>query len=79
MGSLARFVLCLRGCFPGPSDTFFGAPSARIKDQDLDKVQAKVIYTSMGMLLDNVELRAACFRAYERQSIAAMIPNGSCP
>ncbi|MBI3303896.1 MAG: amidohydrolase [Deltaproteobacteria bacterium] len=42
-------------------------PAARIKDQDLDGVQAEVIYTSMGMPLyglDDAELRAACFRAY---------------
>src|SRR2546428_7062596 len=42
-------------------------PAARIKDQDLDGVQAEVIYTSMGMPLyglDDVELRTACFRAY---------------
>jgi predicted TIM-barrel fold metal-dependent hydrolase len=42
-------------------------PAARIKDQDLDGVRAEVIYTSMGMPLyglDDVELRTACFRAY---------------
>src|SRR2546425_10723371 len=42
-------------------------PAARIKDQDLDGVQAEVSYTSMGMPLyglDDVELRTACFRAY---------------
>jgi predicted TIM-barrel fold metal-dependent hydrolase len=42
-------------------------PAARIKDQDLDGVRAEVIYTSMGMPLyglDDAELRAACFRAY---------------
>jgi predicted TIM-barrel fold metal-dependent hydrolase len=42
-------------------------PAARLKDQDLDGVQAEVIYTSMGMPLyglDDVELRSACFRAY---------------
>ena len=42
-------------------------PAARIKDQDRDGVQAEVIYTSMGMPLyglDDVELRVACFRAY---------------
>src|SRR5713101_6115733 len=42
-------------------------PAARIKDQDLDGVQAEVIYTSMGMPLyglNDVELRAACFKAY---------------
>jgi predicted TIM-barrel fold metal-dependent hydrolase len=42
-------------------------PAARIKDQDRDGVKAEAIYTSMGMplyMLDDVELRAACFRAY---------------
>jgi predicted TIM-barrel fold metal-dependent hydrolase len=42
-------------------------PAARIKDQDRDGVQAEVIYTSMGMPLyglDDVELRVACFHAY---------------
>jgi predicted TIM-barrel fold metal-dependent hydrolase len=42
-------------------------PAARIKDQDLDGVRAEVIYTSMGMPLyglDDAELRAACFRAF---------------
>jgi len=42
-------------------------PAARIKDQDLDGVQAEVIYTSMGMPLyglDDTALRTACFRAY---------------
>jgi len=42
-------------------------PAARINDQDRDGVCAEVIYTSMGMLLYNlgdVELRTACFRAY---------------
>ncbi|NOT53088.1 MAG: amidohydrolase family protein, partial [Deltaproteobacteria bacterium] len=42
-------------------------PAARIKDQDLDGVQAEVIYTSMGMPLyglDDTALRVACFRAY---------------
>jgi predicted TIM-barrel fold metal-dependent hydrolase len=42
-------------------------PAARIKDQDVDGVQAEVIYTSMGMPLyglDDTELRVACFRAY---------------
>ncbi|HVA67900.1 MAG TPA: amidohydrolase family protein [Candidatus Binataceae bacterium] len=39
----------------------------RIKDQDRDGVEAEVIYTSMGMPLfglDDAELRAACFRAF---------------
>jgi len=42
-------------------------PAARIKDQDLDGVRAEVIYTTFGMplySLDDAELRAACFRAY---------------
>src|SRR6266851_1423493 len=42
-------------------------PAARLKDQDLDGVQAEVIYTTLGMPLyglDEAELRAACFRAY---------------
>src|SRR5215831_2668869 len=42
-------------------------PAVRIKDQDLDGVRAEVIYTSMGMPLyglDDVELRVACFRAF---------------
>jgi predicted TIM-barrel fold metal-dependent hydrolase len=42
-------------------------PAARVKDQDLDGVQAEVIYTSMGMPLyglEDAELRAASFRAY---------------
>ncbi len=42
-------------------------PAARIKDQDLDGVQAELIYTTMGMPLyglDDAELRAACFRSY---------------
>ncbi|MGA2409232.1 MAG: amidohydrolase family protein [Candidatus Binataceae bacterium] len=42
-------------------------PAYRIADQDKDGVQAEVIYTSMGMPLfglDDAELRAACFRAF---------------
>lgn len=42
-------------------------PAYRIADQDRDGVQAEVIYTSMGMPLfglDDAELRAACFRAF---------------
>lgn len=42
-------------------------PAARLKDQDLDGVQAEVIYTSMGMPLyglNDVELRVACFGAF---------------
>ncbi|MGE0824166.1 MAG: amidohydrolase family protein [Candidatus Binatia bacterium] len=47
-------------------------PAARLKDQDRDGVLAEVIYTSMGMplyMLDDVELRAACFRAYNDWAI----------
>lgn len=42
-------------------------PAARIQDQDRDGVIAETIYTSMGMplfMLDDAELRAACFQAY---------------
>ena len=42
-------------------------PAARLKDQDRDGIVAEVIYTSMGMplyMLDDAELRTACFRAY---------------
>ncbi len=42
-------------------------PAARLKDQDLDGVEAEVIYTSFGMplfSLTDAELRAACFRAF---------------
>lgn len=42
-------------------------PAHRIMDQDRDGVAAEVIYTSMGMPLfglDDAELRAACFRAF---------------
>src|SRR5262249_28250645 len=42
-------------------------PAARLKDQDLDGVQAEVIYLTLGMPLyglNDAELRAACFRAY---------------
>src|SRR5262249_16917561 len=42
-------------------------PAARIKDQELDGVQAEVIYTTFGMPLyglEDAELRAACFQAY---------------
>lgn len=42
-------------------------PAARIKDQELDGVQAEVIYTTFGMPLyglEDAELRAACFWAY---------------
>ncbi len=42
-------------------------PAERLKEQDADGVSAEVLYTSMGMLLfglDDAELRAACFRAF---------------
>jgi predicted TIM-barrel fold metal-dependent hydrolase len=42
-------------------------PAERLKEQDRDGVSAEVLYTSMGMLLygmDDAELRAACFRAF---------------
>lgn len=42
-------------------------PAARVADQQLDGVEAEVLYASMGLalyLLDDAELRAACFRAY---------------
>ena len=42
-------------------------PAERIKDQDIDGVQAEVIYTTLGMPLfglDDDELRRACFAVY---------------
>ncbi|HJY84831.1 MAG TPA: amidohydrolase family protein, partial [Candidatus Binatia bacterium] len=42
-------------------------PAARLKEQDIDGVKAEVLYTTFGMLLfglDDAELRAACFRAF---------------
>jgi predicted TIM-barrel fold metal-dependent hydrolase len=42
-------------------------PAERLKEQDRDGVSSEVLYTSMGMLLfglDDAELRAACFRAF---------------
>ena len=42
-------------------------PAERIKDQDIDGVQAEVIYTTLGMPLfglDDDELRRACFGVY---------------
>ncbi len=42
-------------------------PAERLKEQDQDGVSAEVLYTSFGMLLygmDNAELRAAAFRAF---------------
>lgn len=47
-------------------------PAARIKDQDRDGVIAETIDTSMGMplyMLDDAELRAACFRAYNDYAV----------
>jgi predicted TIM-barrel fold metal-dependent hydrolase len=42
-------------------------PAERLREQDADGVSAEALYTSMGMLLfglDDAELRAACFRAF---------------
>jgi predicted TIM-barrel fold metal-dependent hydrolase len=42
-------------------------PAERLKDQDIDGVQAEVIYTTLGMPLfglDDDELRRACFGVY---------------
>jgi predicted TIM-barrel fold metal-dependent hydrolase len=42
-------------------------PVERIKDQDVDGVEAEVLYTTLGMPLfglDDGELQRACFRAY---------------
>src|SRR5262245_31267136 len=42
-------------------------PAERLKEQDADGVSAEALYTSMGMLLfglDDAELRAACFHAF---------------
>ena len=42
-------------------------PAERLKEQDRDGVSAEALYTSMGMLLfglDDAELRASCFRAF---------------
>jgi predicted TIM-barrel fold metal-dependent hydrolase len=42
-------------------------PVERIKDQDIDGVQAEVLYTSNGMALfalDDADLQRACFRVY---------------
>ncbi len=52
-------------------------PAARVKDQDLDGVQAEMIYTSMGMPLyglDDANLRAACFRAYNDWAVEYCSP-----
>ncbi len=42
-------------------------PAERLKEQDADGVSGEVLYPSMGMLLfglDDAELRASCFRAF---------------
>lgn len=42
-------------------------PAERIKDQDIDGVEAEVLYTTLGMPLfglDNVGLQQACFHVY---------------
>ena len=42
-------------------------PVERVRDQEVDGVEAEVLYTSLGMMLYGIEdggLRAACFRAY---------------
>ena len=42
-------------------------PVERIKDQDVDGVQAEVLYTTLGMPLfqmDDADLQQACFRVY---------------
>ncbi len=42
-------------------------PAERIKDQDVDSVQAEVLYTSLGLVIYGIadaELRAASFRAF---------------
>src|SRR5215471_6408522 len=42
-------------------------PAERIKDQDVDGVQAEVLYTTLGMplfQLDDADLQRACFRVY---------------
>ena len=44
-----------------------GTPAERLKEQDADGVSGEVLYPSMGMLLfglDDAELRASCFRAF---------------
>src|SRR5262249_19684075 len=50
------------GCRPSGWD-----PAERIKDQEIDGVEAEVLYTTLGMsmfsLLD-IELQQACFRVY---------------
>ena len=42
-------------------------PAERIKDQEIDGVEAEVLYTTLGMSLfglENAELQQACFRVY---------------
>lgn len=42
-------------------------PAERLKDQDIDGVQAEVLYTTLGMPLfqmDDADLQRACFRIY---------------
>src|SRR2546422_8709392 len=42
-------------------------PGERIKDQDIDGVEAEVLYTTLGMPLfqmDDADLQRACFRVY---------------
>ena len=42
-------------------------PAERIKDQDLDGVEAEVLYTTLGMSLfglEDAELQRSCFRVY---------------
>lgn len=42
-------------------------PVERIKDQDIDGVQAEILYTTLGMplfQLDDADLQRACFRVY---------------
>ncbi len=42
-------------------------PAERIKDQEIDGVEAEVLYTTLGMSLfglDDAEFQQACFRAY---------------
>jgi len=50
------------GCRPSGWD-----PAERIKDQDIDGVEAEVLYTTLGMSLfglDDAEFQQACFRSY---------------
>src|SRR5262245_10095336 len=50
------------GCRPSGWD-----PAERLKDQDIDGVEAEVLYTTLGMSLfglDDAEFQQACFGAY---------------